>query len=76
MNQLNSHIHQYQSLELRAHISPDDVLVKVTEEAHELGVAIAQGDNHETLTEAQDVLINVLSIASRYMNLDKLPLSS
>jgi adenine phosphoribosyltransferase len=65
MNHANLLLDEYRALELHAHISPDDVLLKVAEEGHELMKAVEENNAPEIEKEAQDVLINVVSIASR-----------
>ncbi len=65
MNSLDLLMHEYHALELSAHISLDDVLLKVAEEGHELSKAVEADDAPEIKKEAQDVLINVLSVAAR-----------
>lgn len=52
-------------LELRAHVSLDDVISKVTQEVAELAEAVENGDVAETRKEAADVLINVLSASAK-----------
>ena len=65
MNSLHSLMHDYHALELSAHISFDDVLLKVAEEGHELTTAIDKNNASEIEKEAHDVLMNVLSVVSR-----------
>lgn len=52
-------------LELRAHVSLDDVLSKVTQEIAELVDAVESDDLAETRKEAEDVIVNVLSASSK-----------
>lgn len=69
---MNTLIHDYQSLELQAHIGPDDVIAKVSEEAYELREALASSDQTEIAKEAQDVLMNLLSASARITDIDTL----
>lgn len=68
-------IDTYHSLELDAHISFDDVIMKVSEENHELQIALWENNNNEIKSEARDVLVNVLSVAARLIDLDSLSLT-
>jgi adenine phosphoribosyltransferase len=65
----------YRSLELDAHISLDDVIMKVTEENHELQVALRDNNAPEIKSEARDVLINILSASARLIDIDQLDLT-
>jgi adenine phosphoribosyltransferase len=69
---MNTLIHEYHSLELQAHISPDDVIAKVSEEAYELREALASQNQIEIEKEAQDVLINIISVSSRIIDIETL----
>lgn len=71
---MNTLIHDYHSLELEAHISPDDVIAKVSEEVYELREALASDDQAEIEKEAKDVLMNLLSVSSRITDIDTLPI--
>lgn len=62
----------YRSLELDAHVSIDDVIMKVSEENHELQIALRDNNTLEIKSEARDVLINVLSASARLMDIDQL----
>jgi adenine phosphoribosyltransferase len=73
---MNSSLHDYRSLELQAHISPDDVIIKVSEEAYELSEAIRTDNAPEIEKEARDVLINLISASSRLTDMDTLPIAS
>ena len=66
-------IQEYHSLELEAHISPDDAIAKAYEEAHELSVAFEENNQDEIQKEARDVLVNILSVSSRYIDIETLP---
>ncbi|MFZ2255196.1 MAG: MazG nucleotide pyrophosphohydrolase domain-containing protein [Patescibacteria group bacterium] len=69
-NSLPSLISSQHALELDAHVSIDDAIAKAYEEAHELSVAIEENNLEEIQKEARDVLINVLSVSSRYIQLN------
>ncbi len=71
---MNSLIHEYQSLELQAHIGPEDVISKVSEEAYELREALASQDQVEIEKEAHDVLMNLVSASSRIIDIQMLSL--
>lgn len=71
---LSSLISSQYALELDAHVSVDDAVNKAYEEAHELSIAIQENDSPEIQKEARDVLINVLSVSSRYIDIDSLPI--
>lgn len=73
-NSLPALISSQHALELDAHVSVDDAIAKAYEEAHELSVAIVDHDSPEIQKEARDVLINVLSVSSRYIDIDSLPI--
>lgn len=73
---LSSLILSHQTLELEAHVSLDDAVNKAYEEAHELSVAIKENNPEEIQKEARDVLINVLSVSSRYIDIDALTIES
>lgn len=63
----------YKYLERREHITPDDVLNKVTQETIELLEAITQNNESEIQSEAWDVLVNLVSMANElWFNLDDL----
>lgn len=66
-------LNEYRDIELQAHVSLDDVLLKVSEESHELSQALWANDPMETQKEATDVMINVLSVASRFVDIEALP---
>lgn len=66
-------LQEYRSLELEAHISPDDAIAKAYEEAHELSVALEEDNRDEIQKEARDVLVNILSVSSRYIDIETLP---
>lgn len=68
-------LNEYRSLELDAHISLDDVIMKVSEENHELQTALRDNDTPEIKSEARDVLINVLSVSARLIDLNYLNLA-
>ena len=74
----SSLISSQHELELEAHVSIDDTIAKAYEEAHELSEAIREGNPEEIQKEARDVLINVLSVSSRYIDIETLsiPLAS
>ncbi len=67
---LSSLIASQHALELDAHVSVDDTINKAYEEAHELSIAIQENNLEEIQKEARDVLINVLSVSSRYIQLN------
>jgi hypothetical protein len=69
---LSSSIALHHDLELEAHVSPDDVILKAYEEAHELSLALRDGDANEVQKEARDVLVNVLSVAAKITDVDTL----
>lgn len=73
---MNTLIHEYHSLELQAHISPDDAIAKVSEEVYELREALASHDQAEIEKEAKDVLMNLLSVSSRITDIDTLSIDS
>ena len=73
---LSSLISTQHSLELEAHVSVDDAIAKAYEEAHELSVAIEADNLEEIQKEARDVLINILSVSSRYIDIDSLIIES
>ena len=73
---LSSLISTQHSLELEAHVSVDDAVNKAYEEAHELSIAIQENNATEIQKEARDVLINVLSVSSRYIDIDALTIES
>lgn len=66
---------KYRSLELDAHISLDDVIMKVSEENHELQIALRDNNAPEIKSEARDVLINVLSVFTRLIDFNHLNLA-
>ncbi len=68
-NSISSKISDYHSLELQSHVSIDDAIVKVSEELYELEHAIHAHDINEIKKEAQDVLINILSISARFFDI-------
>jgi adenine phosphoribosyltransferase len=68
-------LHEYQSLELQAHISLDDVITKVSEEAYELREALSNNDPREIQKEAHDVLMNVISASSKLTDMSTLHLT-
>jgi len=53
----------YKLLERQEHITPDDILNKVTQETIELLCAIEQAEDSEIQSEAGDVLANIISMA-------------
>ena len=65
-------IGEYRSLELDAHVSLDDAIMKVSEENYELQIAIWEHNILEIKSEAQDVLINILSVSSRLIDIENL----
>lgn len=65
MNSIPALLQEYRDLELRSHVSLDDVLSKVTQEVAELAEAFAACDADATHKEAADVIVNVLSASSR-----------
>lgn len=69
---LSSSISLHHDLELEAHVSLDDVIAKAYEEAHELSLALRDGDTNEVQKEARDVLVNVLSVAAKITDIDAL----
>ena len=71
---LSSLISSQHELELDAHVSIDDAIAKAYEETHELSFALEENDSPEIQKEAQDVLINVLSVSSRFIDIDTLPI--
>jgi adenine phosphoribosyltransferase len=54
---------EYKDIEFRAHVDLDDVLNKVTQEAWEIIEAKQDWDLDEMYKEAQDTLVNVVSVA-------------
>lgn len=62
---VRSLLREYRDLELRSHVSLDDVLSKVTQEVAELAEAFDACDADATYKEAADVIVNVLSASSR-----------
>jgi len=63
----------YKLLERQEHITPDDVLNKVTQETFELLQALNQWDSSEIQWEAWDVLANIVSVAFElWYDVDKL----
>lgn len=73
---LSSLISTQHTLELDAHVSIDDAIAKAYEEVYELSIAIEENNLEEIQKESRDVLINILSVSSRYIDIDSLPLSS
>lgn len=73
---LSSLISTQHTLELDAHVSIDDAISKAYEEVYELSIAIEENNLEEIQKESRDVLINILSVSSRYIDIESLPLSS
>ncbi len=69
---LSSLISTQHSLELEAHVSVDDAIAKVYEETYELSRALEAWNPEEIQKEARDVLVNILSVSSRYVDIDSL----
>ncbi|EKE27449.1 MAG: hypothetical protein ACD_3C00205G0002 [uncultured bacterium (gcode 4)] len=57
-------LNNYRSLELKAHVSLDDVMNKVTQEVAELVEAIVNWDIPEMKKEAGDAIVNILSASA------------
>lgn len=57
-------MNEYRSLELDAHISLDDVILKAIQESYELIDAILEEDHPNIQKEAADLLINLLSVTA------------
>lgn len=72
---LSSLISSQHTLELEAHVSVDNTIAKVYEESHELEKARAMNNPEEIEKEARDVLINILSVSSRYIDIESLSLN-
>lgn len=63
----------YKTLERQEHITPDDLLNKVSQETIELLQAIEQWDQSEIQWEAWDVLVNIISMAQElWCDIDEL----
>lgn len=61
---LTNCMNEYRSLELDAHISLDDVILKAIQESYELIDAILEEDHPNIQKEAADLLINLLSVTA------------
>lgn len=61
MKNLQTALREHKKLELQAHVSIDDVLLKINQEVAELLKAMKQNDEEEIKKESQDVLVNLLS---------------
>lgn len=57
-------MNEYRSLELDAHVSLDDVILKAIQESYELIDAISEEDHPNIQKEAADLLINLLSVTA------------
>lgn len=74
ISSLTQSIDTYHSFELDAHISLDDVIMKVSEENHELQIALWENNTNEIKSEARDVLVNILSVSARLVDINSLSL--
>ncbi len=64
-------VQDYKKIEAEIHLSIDDVIHKVTQEVGELIEADMNGNISETYKEANDVIINVCSVAQElWLNMD------
>ena len=61
---LTNCMNEYRSLELDAHVSLDDVILKAIQESYELIDAISEEDHPNIQKEAADLLINLLSVTA------------
>lgn len=61
---LTNCMNEYRSLELDAHVSLDDVILKAIQESYELIDAISEEDHPNIKKEAADLLINLLSVTA------------
>ncbi len=61
MKNLQAILKEFKSLELQAHVSVDDILLKINQEVAELLKAMEENDTEEIKKESQDVLVNILS---------------
>jgi NTP pyrophosphatase (non-canonical NTP hydrolase) len=52
----------------------DDIIIKAVQESYELTEALEQNDIPNGIKEANDLLINILSITSRFGDIEKLSL--
>jgi adenine phosphoribosyltransferase len=64
MKNLQTVLREHKKLELQAHVSIDDVLLKINQEVAELLQVIDKNDEEEVKKESQDVLVNILSVGS------------
>ena len=69
-------LHEYRELELEAHTSTDDVIAKVSEESYELSEALQTGNIPEIEKESRDVIMNVVSVASKFFDMDSLDIGA
>ena len=61
---LQNLLSEYHALELDGHISIDDVILKAIQESYELIDAISKQDQPNIQKEANDLLINILSVTA------------
>lgn len=61
---LTNYMNEYRSLELDAHVSLDDVILKAIQESYELIDAISEEDHLNIQKEAGDLLVNLLSVTA------------
>jgi NTP pyrophosphatase (non-canonical NTP hydrolase) len=54
----------------------DDIILKAVQESYEFTEALEQNDSSNSIKEAGDLLINILSVTSRFGDIDKLSLDS
>lgn len=71
---LSQSLSTYHSLEFDAHLTMDDIIVKAVQESYELTETLEQNDAPNSIKEANDLLINILSITSRFGDIEKLSL--
>lgn len=73
---LSQSLSTYHSLEFDAHLTLDDIILKAVQESYEFTEALEQNDSSNSIKEAGDLLINILSVTSRFGDIDKLSLDS
>lgn len=73
---LSQSLSTYHSLEFDAHLTMDDIILKAVQESYEFTEALEQNDSSNSIKEAGDLLINILSVTSRFGDIDKLSLDS
>lgn len=73
---LSQSLSTYHSLEFDAHLTLYDIILKAVQESYEFTEALEQNDSSNSIKEAGDLLINILSVTSRFGDIDKLSLDS